>query len=113
MPTTWSCYSPPFPPVTGSEANKQGDAGILEAFTETQSTIHDLVVEGDLAVARWTWEGVHSGMTPALGLAPTGKRVTKEGCTVYRFEKDKVVEQWEYGDWLGLLQQLGVIPPLG
>jgi steroid delta-isomerase-like uncharacterized protein len=107
------CHSPPFPPVTGSEANKQSDAGILAAFTETRSTIHDLVFEGNLAVARWTWEGVHTGTTPALGLAPTGKKVVKEGSTVYRFENGKVVEQWEYGDWLGLLMQLGVIPPLG
>ena len=106
-------HSPPFPPVTGKEANKQTDAGILAAFTETRSTIHDMIVEGDLAAVRWTWEALHSGTTPALGLAPTGKEVRKAGCTVYRFEGDKVVEQWEYGDWLGLLQQLGVIPPLG
>ena len=107
------CHSPPFPPVTGREANQQSDAGILAAFSETRSTIQDLVVEGDLAVSRWTWEGVHTGMTPALGLAPTGNRVVKEGSTVYRFQGGKIVEQWEYGDWLGLLTQLGVIPPLG
>ena len=107
------CHSPPFPPMTGCAANKQSDAGILAAFTETRSTIHDLLVEGDLAVARWTWEGVHTGMTPALGLEPTGKQVVKEGSTVYRFQDGRIVEQWEYGDWLGLLQQLEVLPPLG
>jgi steroid delta-isomerase-like uncharacterized protein len=107
------CHSPPFPPMAGREANKQSDAGILAAFSETRSTINDLVVEDDLATTRWTWEGVHTGTTPALGLAPTGKRVVKEGSTVYRFQDGKIMEQWEYGDWLGLLQQLGVIPPLG
>ena len=106
-------HSPPFPPVAGKEANLQADAGILAAFTETRSTVHDLTVEGNRAVVRWTWEGVHSGTTPALGLAPTGKRVSKTGCTIYRFEGDQVVEQREYADWLGLLQQLGVIPALG
>jgi len=25
----------------------------------------------------------------------------------------KAVEMWHYGDWLGWLQQFGVIPPLG
>ena len=25
----------------------------------------------------------------------------------------KVVEEWEYSDYLGFLMQLGVIPPLG
>jgi hypothetical protein len=47
-------HSPPFPPVAGREANKQTDAGILAAFTETHSTIHDMVVEGDLVAVRWT-----------------------------------------------------------
>ena len=106
-------HSPPFPPVAGREANKQADEGILTAFTETRSTIHGMVVEGNLAVVRWTWEATHTGTTPSLGLAPTGKRVNKAGCTVYRFDSDKIVEQWEYADWLGLLQQLGVIPALG
>jgi hypothetical protein len=39
--------------------------------------------------------------------------VSKAGCTIYWFDGDKVVEQWEYADWLSLLQQLGVIPALG
>jgi predicted ester cyclase len=34
------------------------------------------------------------------------------GCSVYYFKNDKIVEQWEYSDMLGLLQQLGVIPAL-
>jgi hypothetical protein len=32
---------------------------------------------------------------------------------VFAFRDGKVVEQWEYSDMLGLLQQLGVIPPMG
>jgi predicted ester cyclase len=48
-----------------------------------------------------------------LGIPATGKRVHFVGCSVYRFLDGKIVEQWEYGDVLGLLQQLGVIPPLG
>jgi steroid delta-isomerase-like uncharacterized protein len=105
-------HSPPSPPVARKEANKQADADILTAFTETRSTIHGTVVEGNLTVVRWTWEAMHTGTTPSLGLAPTGKQVSKDGCTAYWFDGDKVVEQWEYADWLGLLQQLGVIPTL-
>ena len=73
-------HNPPFPPVTGKEANRQGDAGVLAAFTKTRSTIHGMVVEGNLAVVRWTWEGdPQPGATPSLGLAPTGKRVYQGG----------------------------------
>jgi steroid delta-isomerase-like uncharacterized protein len=106
-------HGPPFPSIAGKEANKRGESGILSAFTEIRSTIHDMVVEGNIAVVRWTWEAAHTGTTPSLRLAATGKQVSKAGCSVYRFENDRVVEQWEYSDWLGLLQQLGVIPALG
>jgi predicted ester cyclase len=43
-----------------------------------------------------------------------GQRTVRSvGCSVYHFRDGKIVEQWEYGDMLGLLQQLGVIPALG
>ena len=103
----------PFPPVVGKEANMQADAGMLAAFTDTRSTIDEMVVEGDTAVFRWSWEAVHTGTSPSLGIPPTGKHVSFGGCSVYHFKNGKIVEQWEYSDVLGLLQQLGVIPALG
>jgi steroid delta-isomerase-like uncharacterized protein len=103
----------PFPPVTGKEANRASDTDTLSVFSETQSTIHELVVEGDTAVAHWTWQAVHSGTSPTLGIPPTGKQAQFSGCSIYHFKDDQIAEQWEYGDMLGLLQQLGVIPSLG
>ena len=29
-----------------------------------------------------------------------------------RWDNGKIIEEWEYGDYLGILQQLGVVPPL-
>jgi steroid delta-isomerase-like uncharacterized protein len=103
----------PFPPVAGKEANMQADAGTLAAFTDNHTTIDEMIVEGDTAAMRWTWEAVHSGTSPSLGIPATGKRIRSVGCSVFTFRDGKVVEQWEYGDMLGLLQQLGVIPALG
>jgi steroid delta-isomerase-like uncharacterized protein len=103
----------PFPPVVGKEANMQADAGMLAAFTENHTTIDDMIVEGDTAAMRWTWEAVHTGTSPSLGIPATGKRIRSVGCSVFAFRDGKVVEQWEYGDMLGLLQQLGVIPAMG
>lgn len=34
------------------------------------------------------------------------------GCLVVRMEDRKFVEEWQYADFLGMLQQLGVLPPL-
>ena len=103
----------PFPPVTGKKANRASDAATLAAFSKTQSTIHELVVEGDTVVAHWTWQAVHTGTSPALGIPPTGKQIQISGCSIYHFKDDKIVEQWECGDMLGMLQQLGVVPASG
>ena len=103
----------PFPPVVGKAANMQADADTLAAFTETRSNIDELIVEGDTGIVCWTWEGTHSGPLTSIGIPATGKRVQMMGCSVYRFRDGKIVEQWENGDLLGLLQQLGVIPAFG
>jgi steroid delta-isomerase-like uncharacterized protein len=103
----------PFPPVVGKEANKQADQATLAAFSDVRSTSDDLLIDGEKAVIRWTWEGTHSGTSPALGLPATGKRVQFTGCSVYCFREGKIAQQWEYGDMLGMLQQLGVIPAFG
>ena len=109
---TAGCMSPRLP-VTGKEANRASDAATLAAFSETQSTIQELVVEGDTVVSHWTWQAVHTGTSPAIGIPPTGKHIQLSGCSIYHFQDDKIVEQWEYGDMLGMLQQLGVVPALG
>lgn len=103
----------PFPPVVGKEANMQADADTLAAFTENRTIIDEMIVEGDTAVIRWTWEAVHTGTSPSLGIPATGNRIHMVGCSVYYFRDGKIGEQWEYSDILGLLQQLGVIPALG
>jgi steroid delta-isomerase-like uncharacterized protein len=103
----------PFPPVMGKAANMEADAGMLAAFSSNYLTIDEIIIEGDAASVRWTWEATHSGVSPSLGIPPTGKRVSMVGCSVYHFKDGKIVEQWEYSDILGLLQQLGVIPALG
>jgi steroid delta-isomerase-like uncharacterized protein len=103
----------PLPPVVGKEANMEADAGMLVAFTENRTTIDEMIVDGDTAAMRWTWEAVHTGTSPSLGIPATGKRVRSVGCSVFNFRDGKVAEQWEYSDFHGLLQQLGVIPPMG
>ena len=60
----------PFPPVVGKEANMQADAGMLAAFTENHTTIDEMIVEGDTAAMRWTWEAVHSGTSPSWASLP-------------------------------------------
>ncbi|MFO7623724.1 MAG: ester cyclase [Anaerolineales bacterium] len=106
-------HRPPFPSVEGKQANRASDAGMLGAFSEIHSTCEEIIVEGDVAAIRWSWQAVHTGTSPSLGIPPSGKQVQFSGCSVYHFQDDKLVEQWEFGDYLGLLQQMGVIPAMG
>jgi predicted ester cyclase len=48
-----------------------------------------------------------------MGIPPTGKQVQTTLIFIDRIVNGKGVEQWSNGDDLGLLQQLGVIPPMG
>ena len=43
--------------------------------------------------------------------SPSGKQLTFSGTTIVRMEEGKIVERWANVDELGLLQQLGVVPP--
>jgi len=81
------------------------------AFPDTRITIEDEVAEGDKVVIRWTIRGTHKG--EYMGIAPTGKQVTMTGISVYRIEKGKIVEDWSNSDMLGMMQQLGAVPPMG
>lgn len=105
-------HRPPFPPFVGKEANIALDEGMLAAFTDNRLTIHEILVEGDAAVAHWNWKAMHTGTSPSLGVPATGKEIELAGCSIYHFKEGKVVEQWEYSDLLGLLQQVGAIPEM-
>jgi predicted ester cyclase len=43
--------------------------------------------------------------------AKKGARVTFTGCTIAHQVDHQTVESWEYTDYLGLMQQLGMISP--
>jgi predicted ester cyclase len=48
-----------------------------------------------------------------FGIPPTGNRIEIHGISFFRFADGKIVEDWVEENTLSVLQQLGVIPPLG
>lgn len=106
-------HRPPMAVFDSLAAEKESVAGTLAAFSNSRITIHDMVFEGDVSAVRWTWRARHTGQSPALGIPPTDKDVTLVGCNVSYWKNGKIYEEWEYSDYLGMLMQLGVIPPLG
>lgn len=47
-----------------------------------------------------------------MGIPATNKSVVVKGIEVFRIENGKIAELWASMDNLGMLQQMGVIPPL-
>jgi steroid delta-isomerase-like uncharacterized protein len=81
------------------------------AFPDGSMTIEDMIAEGEKVVTRKTYRGTHQG--EFLSIPPTGRHVSLGLIDIMRIVDGKVVEHWNVGDDLGMLQQLGVIPPLG
>ncbi len=74
-------------------------------------TTNDLVAEGNKVTKVWTVNGTNKG--ELMGIPPTGKRIVVKGIEVFRIEDGKIAELWASMDNLGMMQQLGVIPPMG
>ena len=94
--------------VHGVEGAREFYETVFNAFPDTEISIEELIAEGDKVVTRWTSRGTHQG--EFMGLPPSGKRVEVAGVTISRIEGGKIVEDWEFTDALGMMQQLGAIP---
>ena len=104
-------YRAPMVGELRGESYRQFLASSLAAFPDGRWTIEDQVAEGDKVVTRWSLTGTHQG--ELMGVAPTGKHVTGSGMVISHIAGGKVVEEWEEWDTLGMMQQLGAVPPLG
>ncbi len=70
------------------EAAKQFAAEYREAFPDLQTTIEDMVAEGDKVVTRFTTRGTHQGETEDFG-PPTGSQFEVTGITIEQFADGK------------------------
>ena len=79
------------------------------AFPDLKATMTDLFAEGDKVADRMEIDGTHQGSL--MGIPPTGKRVKFSLISIHRIADGKIAEHWSETDMMGLMQQLGVIPP--
>ena len=104
-------HSPPSGIPLDLEGFKQQVTMLLAAIPDVHITIEDMIAEGDKLVARWTFTATHKG--ELMGIAPTGKQITVSVMAISRIAGGKFAEVWELADQLGMMQQLGVVPPPG
>lgn len=93
----------------------QGHAGLrifytafLAGFPDMQLHFDDIIAEGDTSAVRYHIAGTHLG--EFNGIPATGRQFNIRGTTMLRFVAGKVAERWSQTDFVGLMQQLGVIP---
>ena len=103
----------PLPPgfKPGVEGVKQLFTALRTGFPDLQVTMNDVANQGDKVWARATFTGTHKGTF--LNIPPTNKKVSFELIDILRFSGGRVAEHWGVIDNLGMLQQLGAVPPPG
>ena len=88
---------------------KQLIAAYRTGFPDLHCTIEDEIYQGDRLAALWAIRGTHNGLF--LGNPPTGRLVEVQGIIFARTKKGQIIEDWTLIDQMGILQQLGVVPP--
>ena len=93
------------------EGAKMIHQGNLAVFPDLQTRTDALMAEDDKVVERWTMMCHHSGAPFFIGNLPaSGRKVEVSGITTYRIAGGKIVETWANMDFMGVLQQVGLIP---
>jgi steroid delta-isomerase-like uncharacterized protein len=97
---------------------RRGALSIVEklrrAFPDMRMAVDDMIAERDRVVCRLTVTGTHTGALDfaKLPLPATGRRFRTTHIHVFRIVDGVIVERWAERDDLGMLQQLGLMPPL-
>ena len=96
----------------GDERNRDQIKEIVTYLSSSSSDcrwiVEDLLAEGDKVIARWVWEGIHTG--DYLGVPGTGKHFRMAGTDIWQLRDGKLVGHWWAGDVYGFMQQVGAIP---
>jgi len=85
--------------------------GWRKAFPDLKVTVDMTIAQGDLVCVRWTARGTNTGT--GNGIPATGKWVETSGTAIFRFVDGKIAEEWTAANSLGLMRQLGLLPPPG
>jgi hypothetical protein len=99
--------SPSAPGLRGGAAKAAVIRGYHRAFPDLRMTLDDLVVGEGRVAARLTVAGTDTG--GLRGRPPTGRGVSCWTTEFLHIDRGRITEDWVGTDWLGALEQLGVI----
>ena len=103
-------YSHNDPAPQNRDVHVQGILWWNRVFSDTRFAIEEQIAEGDKVATRVTMRSIHN-KGEFQGLPPSGKQIEIGGTSIERIKDGKIVERRVSSDWLGMMQQLGLIPP--
>jgi steroid delta-isomerase-like uncharacterized protein len=102
----------PFPGQgPGLEGLKDVLRAMRTAFPDIHYSTEEQIAEGEKVLTRFEWTGTHRA--EFLGVPATGRAVKVWGMVLDRLEDGRIKETRIIMDPLGMMIQLGVVPPPG
>ena len=98
-------------PQPGRDGLRQALAAFNAAFPDNRWHIDQRIVEGDTIVTRFHWTGTQTA--EFRGVPATNMSATVKGVVIDEFEGGLMARSRILMDQFGLLQQLGLLPPMG
>lgn len=83
--------------------------GFRAAFPDMHWSVEEQIEQGDKVLTRFEWTGTHRGTF--LGVPATNRSVKVWGMVLDRLQNGKIKNTRIIMDTLGLMIQLGVVPP--
>src|SRR5215210_6832327 len=83
----------------------------LAAFPDITHQVQDQIAEGDRVATRIVVRGTHQ--QEMMGIPATGNAMTISATNMFRVDQGRIAEHWVNSDGIGMLVQLGVMPPPG
>lgn len=101
--------------LPGAEGWKQYTMFFAEAFPGSQVELANIFATDDQVVIEFTGRGTNTGTlhTPMGDIPATGKSAELRHCNILQTKNGKIVSSRAYYDTMTLLQQLGLLPPMG
>ena len=100
-------------PLPGQQQGREGLKEVISmmrsAFPDIHWVTEETIEEGEKVMSRFTWTGTHRGTV--LGIPATGRSVSVKGVVIGRIVAGRMTDSRILMDSLGLMYQLGVMPP--
>jgi len=116
----WGENAKNFNVAMGREGIRRGCDDILATFPDWHMEIAELIARGDSVVVRFTVSGTHRGVARLpmnggmlVGVEPTGKHFSVEHIHWFKLRDGKVVDHTATRNDIGMMRQLGLLPPMG